>query len=182
MNQCIHGIDLLRWMMGKPQSLAAFTANQFHDIEAEDVGVAAIRFGSGALGTIEGTSNVYPSNWEETLTIFGERGSASVGGVAVNRIERWEFDDPDYSHSLGDMPDPDSVYGSGHSPLLARMAEAVRNDGAPPVTGEDGRAAVEMVLAVYKSQETGSTVTFPLDEESERIARARGLGSSGGRR
>ena len=182
MNQCIHGIDLLRWMMGKPQSLAAFTANQFHDIEAEDVGVAAIKFGSGALGTIEGTSNVYPSNWEETLTIFGERGSASVGGVAVNRIERWEFDDPDCSHSLADMPDPESVYGSGHSPLLARMAEAVRNDREPPVTGEDGRAAVEMVLAIYRSQETGSIVTFPLDEESERIAQARGLGSSGGRR
>jgi len=106
MNQCIHGIDLLRWMMGEPESLAAFTANHFHDIEApEDVGVAAIQFGSGALGTIEGTSNVYPSKLgKETLTIFGERGSASVGGVAVNRIERWEFDDPEYSHSLGDMP------------------------------------------------------------------------------
>jgi len=175
MNQSIHGIDLLRWMMGEPESLAAFTANHFHDIEAEDVGVAAIRFGSGALGTIEGTSNVYPSNWEETLTIFGERGSASVGGVAVNRIERWEFDDRSNRQDLADEQDPVSVYGSGHGPLLEAMMNAIRIDGVPPVTGQDGRAAVELVLAIYRSRETGSLVRFPLTEESERIARARGL-------
>jgi UDP-N-acetyl-2-amino-2-deoxyglucuronate dehydrogenase len=79
------------------------------------------------------------------------------------------------SISLGDMPDPESVYGSGHSLLLARMAEAIRNDGEPPVTGEDGRAAVEMVLAVYRSQETGGIVRFPLGEECIRIATARQL-------
>lgn len=180
MNQSIHGIDLLRWMMGEPESVGAFTATQFRSIEGEDVGVAAIRFRSGTLGAIEASNNVYPANWEETLTIFGEHGSASLGGVAVNRIERWEFPCDGNGQDLMDEPDPASVYGSGHGLLLEAMISAIRTDGLPPVTGQDGRAAVELVLAVYRSQETGSMIRFPLTEESERIAKARGIASKGG--
>lgn len=182
MNQSIHGIDLLRWMMGEPDSLGAFTATQFKAIETEDVGVAAIRFRSGALGIIEASTNVYPLNWEETLSIFGEHGSASLGGVAVNRTERWEFADGANGQDLMDEPDPASVYGSGHGPLLEAMINAIRTDGAVPVTGQDGRAAVELVLAVYRSQETGRMIRFPLTEESERIASARGVVPGGGSR
>ena len=180
MNQSIHGIDLLRWMMGEPENLGAFTATQFRAIEGEDVGVAAIRFRSGALGIIEASNNVYPSNWEETLTIFGESGSVSIGGVAVNRVERWEFAHGSNGQDLMNEPDPASVYGSGHGPLLEAMIHAIRTDGVPPVTGQEGRAAVELVLAVYRSQETGSMMRFPLEEESERIARARGIALRGG--
>jgi len=180
MNQSIHAVDLLRWMMGEPESLGAFTATQFRSIAAEDVGVAAIRFRSGALGVIEASSNVYPSNWEETLTIFGEHGSVSIGGVAVNRVERWKFSDRSNGQNLMDEPDPASVYGSGHGPLLEAMINAIRTGGDPPVTGQDGRDAVELVLAVYRSQETGSMIRFPLAEESERIARARGMAPAGG--
>lgn len=180
MNQSIHGIDLLRWMMGEPESVGAFTATQFRAIETEDVGVAAIRFRSGALGLIEASNNVFPSNWEETLTLFGERGSVSVGGVAVNRVERWEFADSAGGQDLMSEPDPASVYGSGHGPLLEAMIKAIRTDGVPPVTGQDGRAAVELVLAVYRSQETGSMVGFPLSQESDRIAAARGITDAGG--
>lgn len=180
MNQSIHGVDLLRWMMGEPDSLGAFTATQFKPIETEDVGVAAIKFRSGALGLIEASNNVFPSNWEETLTIFGERGSASIGGVAVNRVERWEFADGSNGQDLMNEPDPASVYGSGHGPLLEAMVNAIREGGDPPVTGQDGRAAVELVLAVYRSQETGSIMRFPLSQESERIADARGVVIAGG--
>jgi predicted dehydrogenase len=180
MNQSIHAIDLLRWMMGEPESLGAFTATQFRPIEAEDVGVAAIRFRSGALAVIEASSNVYPSNWEETLTIFGEHGSVSIGGVAVNRVDRWEFSDRSNGQDLMDEPDPASVYGSGHGPLLEEMINAIRTGGDPPVTGQDGRDAVELVLAVYRSQETGGMIRFPLNEESERIANARGIYPPGG--
>jgi predicted dehydrogenase len=179
MNQSVHGIDLLRWMAGEPDSLGAFTATQFRSIETEDVGVAAIRFKSGALGVIEASNNVYPSNWEETLTIFGEHGSVSIGGVAVNRVERWEFSDGSNGQDLVDEPDPASVYGSGHGPLLEAMINAIRTDGAPPVTGQHGRAAVELVLAIYRSQETGNMIRFPLTEESSRIAKARGLAPKG---
>lgn len=179
MNQSIHALDIFRWMLGQPAQLTGFVATQFHAIETEDVGVGAVRFQSGALGVIEVSNNVFPSNWEETLVIFGEKGCAALGGVALNRIERWEFADATDHHALdveaelASQPDPASVYGNGHGVLLAAMAEAIRNDGPPPVSGEDGRAAVELVLALYKAQETGQPVRFPVQEESSRIWDAR---------
>lgn len=156
MNQAIHAIDIFRWMMGEPESVFAFTATQFHRIEAEDVAVAVVRFKSGALGTIEASTNVFPSNWEESLAIFGDRGSAALGGVALNRIERWEFADTTDRHALdvevelASQPDPASVYGNGHGRLLAAMAEAVRFDGPVPVPAEAARSAVNLVLLIYR--------------------------------
>ena len=89
MNQCIHGIDLLRWMMGdEVVEVYGATRQQFHDyLEAEDVGVAVVKFKNGAIGTIEGTTNVYPQNLEETLYIFGENGTVKVGGKSTNTID-----------------------------------------------------------------------------------------------
>lgn len=166
MNQAIHAIDIFRWMMGEPESVFAYTATQFHQIEAEDVAVAVVRFRCGALGTIEASTNVFPSNWEETLAIFGEQGSAALGGVALNRIERWEFADAvgrRASHveaELASQPDPASVYGNGHGRLLAAVADAIRADSAVPVKPEDGREAVELVLAIYQSQGKGKEVSL----------------------
>lgn len=95
MNQCIHGIDLLRWMMGdEVVEVYGATRQQFHDyLEAEDVGVAVVKFKNGAIGTIEGTTNVYPQNLEETLYIFGENGTVKVGGKSTNTIDVWDFKD-----------------------------------------------------------------------------------------
>lgn len=91
MNQCIHGIDLLRWMMGDDVvEVYGTTRQRFHDyLEAEDVGVAVVKFANGAVGTIEGTSNVYPKNLEETLYIFGENGTVKIGGTSTNNIDVW---------------------------------------------------------------------------------------------
>ena len=74
MNQCIHGIDLLRWMMGdEVEEVYGMTRQRFHHfLEAEDVGMAVVKFKNGTIGTIEGTTNVYPQNLEETLYLFGE--------------------------------------------------------------------------------------------------------------
>lgn len=174
MNQSVHALDIFRWMLGEPEMVTALTATRFHNIEAEDVAVAAVRFSSGVLGVIEASSNVYPSNWEETLAIFGDRGSAAIGGVALNRVERWQFADasPDEAGAVS-QPDPDSVYGHGHQHLLAEVVRAINTDGPMPISGDDGRAAVELVLAIYRSQEAGGPVKFPLREESERIRKAR---------
>lgn len=167
MNQCIHDIDLLRWMMGDEiEEVVGMTDRLKHDyIEAEDLGIALIRFKNGSYGIIEGTTNVYPKNLEETLYIFGEKGTVKAGGEAVNIIEEWRFsdylDDPEEvkkeCHEL-----PPNVYGFGHSKLYADVIEAIENDREPYVDGAAGRRALELVLAIYLSASTGTNVKLPL--------------------
>lgn len=167
MNQCIHDIDLLRWMMGDDiQEVVGMTDRLKHDyIEAEDLGIALIKFRNGSYGIVEGTTDVYPKNLEETLYIFGDKGTVKAGGEAVNIIEEWRFsdylDDPEEvkkeCHEL-----PPNVYGFGHSKLYADMIDAIKNNRAPYVDGEAGRRALELVLAIYLSAATGKSVQLPL--------------------
>ena len=91
MNQSIHHIDALQWLLGKPVSVTAYTATLAHRMEVEDTGVAIIRFGSGALGVVEGSTITYPENLEGSVVIFGQRGSAKVGGTALNRKVLWKI-------------------------------------------------------------------------------------------
>ena len=169
MNQCIHNIDLLRWMMGDEiDCVVGMTDRLKHDyIEAEDLGIALIKFKNGSYGIVEGTTNIYPKNLEETLYIFGEKGTVKAGGASVNVIEEWRFSD-----MLDDPEDvkarfhenPPNVYGFGHTPLYADVIDAIKNDRKPYVDGEAGRRALELVLAIYKSAATGEMVRFPLQE------------------
>ena len=92
MNQSIHHIDALQWFMGPVQSVQAYAATLAHRMEAEDVGVAVLRFASGALGTVEGSTLTWPQNLEGSVALFGERGSVEVGGTALNRITLWKVD------------------------------------------------------------------------------------------
>ena len=166
MNQCIHGIDLLRWMLGdEVEEVYGATRQRFHDyLEAEDVGVAVLKFKSGAVGTIEGTSNVYPRNLEETLYVFGESGTVKVGGTSTNNIDVWEFADETEadSEAKGLQEATSNVYGNGHTALYADMVDAIETDRAPYVDAVAGRNALEIVLAIYKSQKTGEPVKLPL--------------------
>lgn len=167
MNQCIHNIDLLRWMMGEDiDEVFAYTDRLNHDyIQAEDLGVALVRFKSGAYGLIEGTTNIYPNNLEETLYLFGEKGTVKAGGQSVNLIEEWRFSD-----ALDDAEQvkkeyheiPPNVYGFGHTPLYADVIDAIRTGREPAVTAEDGKRAMELVLAIYKSAAEGKPVKLPL--------------------
>ncbi len=169
MNQCIHNIDLLRWIMGNEiDEVFAYTDNLNHPfIKSEDLGLALIRFKNGSYGIIEGTTNVYPKNLEETLYIFGENASVKAGGKSVNTIEEWRFadalDDPD-SIKASCHENPPNVYGYGHTPLYADMIESIKIGREPYVTGEDGRRALELVLAIYKSSYEGKPVKLPLEE------------------
>ena len=168
MNQCIHGIDLLRWMMGdEVVEVYGATRQQFHDyLEAEDVGVAVVKFKNGAIGTIEGTTNVYPQNLEETLYIFGENGTVKVGGKSTNTIDVWDFKDEtaEDQKNKGLEEETSNVYGNGHTSLFADVIEAIKEDRAPYVDGVAGRNALEMVLAIYKSQKEGTPVRLPLTD------------------
>lgn len=167
MNQSIHNIDLLQWMFGPVESVFGYTATMLRKIEMEDVGVAVLKFKSGALGIIEAASTIYPKNIEETLNVFGETGSVMVGGIAVNRIETWEFPNSDEEKAqifASQENDPPSVYGFGHREIILDMIHAVWEDRLPAVPGEEGRKALEIILAIYKCQETGAPVVLPMRE------------------
>lgn len=170
MNQCIHGIDLLRWMLGdEVEEVYGQTRQQFHNyLEAEDVGMAVIKFRNGAIGTIEGTTNVYPQNLEETLYVFGEKGTVKLGGKSTNNIDIWDFADENEEdkRNKGLEEATSNVYGNGHTSLFADMIEAIEQDRKPYVDARAGRNALEMVLAIYKSQKTGLPVKLPLKDFS----------------
>lgn len=168
MNQCIHNIDLLRWLMGNDiVEVVAMTDNLNHDyIEAEDFGIALIKFANGSYGIVEGTTNIYPKNLEETLYIFGEKGTFKAGGQSVNLIEEWQFadllDDP-YDVKAKYQENPPNIYGFGHKPLFADVIDAIKNDREPYVTAHDGKRALELVLAIYEASAKGKSVKFPLE-------------------
>lgn len=168
MNQCIHNIDLLRWMMGDDIiEVVGMTDRLNHPyIEAEDLGIALVRFANGAYGIIEGTTDIYPRNLEETLYLFGEKGTVKAGGQSVNVIEEWCFsdmlDDPEEIKKKFNE-NPPNIYGYGHTPLYADVIDAIENDRNPYVDAEAGRRALELVLAIYQSAAEGKSIKFPLE-------------------
>lgn len=170
MNQCIHNIDLLQWMMGgKIDTVYAQCGTFLRDIEGEDFGAIIIRFKNGAIGIIEGSACVYPKNLEETLSIFGEMGTVSIGGIAVNTIETWRFaDKKDTEEEILKQQegDPDTVYGFGHIPLYKDMIEAINMNREPLINGEEGKKGMSIILAAYKSSLTGLPVKFPMENFS----------------
>lgn len=166
MNQCIHNIDILRWLMGGEVSqVFAYTDRQTHDyMEAEDIGLALVRFQNGAYGVIEGTVNVYPRNLEETLTLLGETGTVRAGGKSLNVIEQWKFADTDDGEAVKTRfgENPPATVGLGHTRVYRDVVDAIENDRAPAISAEDGRSAIELILAIYQSAATGKPVDLPL--------------------
>ena len=170
MNQCIHGIDLLRWMLGdEVEEVFGVTRQQFHRyLECEDVGMAVVKFKNGAIGTIEGTTNVYPKNLEETLYLFGENGTVKIGGTSTNNIDVWNFScerEEDAGNRVLEEA-TSNVYGNGHTSLFADMIAAIEQKRKPYVDAVAGRNALEMVLAIYQSAATGKPVKLPLKQVS----------------
>lgn len=167
MNQCIHNIDLLCWLMGSEAvEVFAYTDNLKHPyMEAEDLGMALVKFQNGAYGVIEGTTNVYPENLEESLTLLGETATVKVGGKSVNEILEWkvadDLDDSDYVKKTFSETPP-SIYGYGHTPLYADMIDAITKGRQPLVNGEAGKRAMELILAIYQSAAQGLPVKLPL--------------------
>ncbi len=167
-NQCIHGIDLLRWMMGdEVEEVYGVTKQQYHHyLECEDIGMAVVKFKNGAVGTIEGTVNVYPKNLEETLYLFGETGTVKIGGKSTNNIDVWDFADEsaDDQKNKGLQEQTSNVYGNGHTSLYADVIDAIEKDRKPYIDAVAGRNAVEMILAIYKSASEGKPIKMPLTD------------------
>ncbi len=171
MNQCIHNADLLRWLMGEEiDEVMAYTDNLNHDyIQAEDLGLAVIKFKNGSYGMFEGTVNVYPKNLEETLYIFGSTGTAKAGGKSVNLIEEWiikdDSEDPE-KVKQENSEQPKNVYGFGHNPLYSNVIHAIKNNTQPLVDAKAGMLALELILAIYQSAKAQSPVKLPLSDVS----------------
>jgi len=170
MNQCIHGIDLLRWMMGdEVEEVYGVTRQRFHDyLKCEDLGMAVVKFKNGAIGTIEGTTNVYPKSLEETLYLFGQNGTVKLGGASTNYIDVWDFADERAvdARNKGLQEATSNVYGNGHTALYANMIDAIQHGRNPYVDAVAGRNALELVLAVYQSAFMGGPVKLPLKDVS----------------
>jgi predicted dehydrogenase len=168
MNQSIHNIDLLLWMMGEATGVYGKIATRRHRIEVEDLGMGVLTFKSGALGMIEASSTVYPRNLEETLNIFGERGTVILGGTSINKIETWRFtdgldDEAGVINTYGETPP--NIYGFGHRTLYQRFMQAVETGTAFDIPGAEGRKALEVILGIYHSSLSNTPVLLPLKEK-----------------
>jgi len=152
-NQAAHYVDLVQWMGGAVESVQAFSGTLARRIEAEDTIVVNLRFRSGALGSINVTVLTYPKNLEGSLTVLGEKGTVRIGGVALNKIEQWQFEDP---HPMDEEVkslsyETGSVYGFGHLDFYRHCLDVLDNGAEEMVSGREGRKTVEIIEAAYQS-------------------------------
>lgn len=158
LNQCIHYIDLLQWMLGPLESIYGQADTFVHSIETEDAGVAVMKFKNGSLGIIEGSTCVYPENLQTSLSLFGERGSVSLEGERLNHFRYWRFKNKRRQNAL---PAIESI---SYIPLYQDMIGAIKNHTVPLVSGRSALDSLETVLALYQSIRKGSPATLPIDD------------------
>ncbi len=165
MNQASHYVDLLDWLIGPVESVQAYTATLARDIEVEDSGVLNVRWRNGALGTMAVTMLTYPQNFEGSITILGERGTVRVGGVAVNEIQHWQFDEPrPEDETVFDTSyETPSVYGFGHPAYYENVVQALRGEAEAETDGREGLRSLEVLIATYLSARDGHKVALPLE-------------------
>lgn len=159
--QAIHHLDALRWFMGRVESVEASCATRLVKMECEDLCVATLRFESGALGVIEAMTAARPRDIEASVSLLGERGSIVLGGLGMNNIEFWQFADQtseDDSVPLRHSQQIPTAYGFGHNVLFGRVADSILTGGPVEIPGEEGRNALELLHAIYASNETGQRV------------------------
>jgi UDP-N-acetyl-2-amino-2-deoxyglucuronate dehydrogenase len=165
MNQASHYVDLLEWLIGPVADVQAMTGTLARDIEVEDTGVMNVRWRNGALGSMAVTMLTFPKNYEGSITIIGEKGTVRVGGVAVNDIQTWEFDEEkDYDAQVKEANyQTTSVYGFGHPLYYKNVIDVLRGEAEPETDGREGLKSVEVLIAAYLSARDGRTVSLPLE-------------------
>ncbi|WP_370642853.1 Gfo/Idh/MocA family protein [Ectothiorhodospira sp. 9905] len=163
MNQASHYVDLIDWLIGPVADVQAMTGALARDIEVEDSGVLNIRWRNGALGSMNVTMLAYPKNFEGSITILGEKGTVRVGGVAVNEIQHWEFEDErDYDENVRQANyETTSVYG--HPLYYKNVVDVLRGEAEPETDGREGLRSLEVLIAAYLSARDGKTISLPLE-------------------
>jgi len=173
--QAIHHIDALEWVCGSITEVCSKQNNILNQLEAEDTTVAILQFKNGALGVVEATTAARPEDFEASMSIVGEKGIAVIGGVALNKIDRWQFVDP--SADDAEIPekysqDVPTGYGLSHGPLMQEIVDRLnRGEIIPPITGSSTISVVRLVHALYRSSEDNGWVTISDDSLSSRLGR-----------
>lgn len=182
MNQAVHSVDLLTWLMGPVAEVTAHMATLGHErIAVEDTVVATLRFASGALGVIEASTATYPG-YLKRIEIHGSEGTAVM---EEEDIKVWDFAKKQKRDELihqrmaqlrstgGGASDPSAIGHHGHALQFADVLDAIKKDRAPAIDGREGRRSIEIILAIYKSAETGKAVKLPLKSDPTLAARKR---------
>jgi predicted dehydrogenase len=167
MNQAIHNVDLIGWIMGPVKQVCGFTATLAHQrIEVEDTAVACLRFANDALGVIQAGTSIHPG-LPKTIAVHGNRGTVIV---EQDDLVSWDFTpetDEDRSikkqfarrsHASGGASNPATISHAGHARQLADFVQAIETGASPAIDGREGRRAVEIILAIYRSSATGRSV------------------------
>jgi len=164
MNQASHYVDALEWLIGEPDSVMAMTTTMARKIESEDMGAAVVRFRNGVIATINVSMLTFPKNYEGSITILGEKGTVKIGGIAVNKIEKWEFEeyDDDDKVVFESNYSPPNIYGFGHLGYYQNVVKVLEGEKEPDTDGRGGRKSLELNLAIYKSSQTGKRIALPL--------------------
>ena len=164
MNQASHYVDMVDWLVGPVDNVHAYTATLARNIEAEDTGVMSLRLRSGALASVNVTMLTHCKNFEGSITLLGERGTVRVGGVAVNRIEHWEFDSEhdDDAQVASASYGVESVYGPGHPLYYDNVINTLQGEANAAVDGYEGLRSLEVLIAAYRSARDGVRVGLPL--------------------
>jgi UDP-N-acetyl-2-amino-2-deoxyglucuronate dehydrogenase len=165
MNQASHYIDLLDWLIGPVANVHAMTGTLARNIEVEDTGVVNFRWRSGTLGSVSVTMLSYPQNIEGSITVLGEKGSVKIGGLAVNDIELWNFDDsqPEDNMIKDASYNTTSVYGFGHPAYYANVIKVLRGECEPETDGREGLKSLEILIAAYLSARDQKEIALPLE-------------------
>ncbi|SEH18281.1 Predicted dehydrogenase [Sphingopyxis sp. YR583] len=176
-NQASHHVDLLEWMMGDVVRVSAMSATRLVDIEAEDTAAVVLQFANGALGVIEATGATRPTDLEGSISILGEGGTVVIGGFAVNKLETWNFVDPEAEDDAviqNYSVNPPNVYGFGHQAYYEHVVDVINKGGPQLVDGLTGRRSLELISAIYESIETGKTVDLRFNPRMAKLGRADG--------
>ncbi len=166
MNQASHYVDLLHWLIGPVENLNASISTISRSIEVEDTAVLKIKWENGCLGNMAVTMLTYPKNLEGSITILGEKGTAKIGGPAVNKIEYWMFEEKNDDDDKVDSTsyETTNVYGFGHEPYYRNMLDCLQGKADPICDGKEGLKSLELIIAAYRSAKSGSTIKLPLKD------------------
>jgi len=167
-NQGIHYIDLLQYLMGDVESVNAVTATRLVDVEVEDTAVATVRFAGGALGVIEVTTAARPHDFEASISVLAENGTAVLAGIAANKLETYTLDPDARAASSEEFPD---AYGFGHWPFFRDVVADLRGGSPHPISLDEGTRAIRLLNALYRSAEDAREVRFDEGAVSRRLGR-----------